>query len=134
LNAKYYVCNVTTCQRKDTNFVFCTVDCWDAHVPTLRHKNAWAEERRAPATAEVAPPEAPQRRDDLPQAPQAPASEDDILIVASKLKAYIKAKAGMSTAAGVMEILSDRVRKMSDKAIHRAELSSRKTVFDRDVA
>jgi hypothetical protein len=126
-NAKYYVCSVTTCQRKDTNFAFCTLDCWDAHVPTLRHKDAWGEERRAPATAEAPKPEA------AAKVAAAPASDEDILIVASKLKAYIKAKSGMSTSAEVMDKLSDKVRAMADKAIHRAELASRKTVLDRDV-
>ena len=149
-NAKYYVCSVSTCQRSATNFVFCQLDCWDAHVPTFRHKDAWAEERRAPATAEVpaapvakpapaptshAPPKssasAPAPSSD---APRTAASEDDILIVASKLKAYIRDKSGgMSTSASVMDKLSDKVRAMADKAIHRAELAGRKTVMDRDV-
>ena len=28
------------------------VDPWDAHVPMLRHRDAWAEERRSPSAAE----------------------------------------------------------------------------------
>ncbi len=146
-SAKYYVCSVSTCQRSATNFAFCSLDCWDAHVPTFRHKDAWAEERRAPATAEAAAPTtpAPPPRPSAPPPPAtkaaapraAPPSEeassDDILIVASKLKAYIRAKSGMSTSASVMDALSEKVRRMSDKAIHRAELAGRKTVMDRDV-
>jgi hypothetical protein len=31
---------------------FCSVACFQAHVPTLRHRDAWAEEKRAP-TLEV---------------------------------------------------------------------------------
>jgi histone H3/H4 len=31
---------------------FCSVACFQAHVPTLRHRDAWAEEKRAP-TAEA---------------------------------------------------------------------------------
>jgi hypothetical protein len=27
---------------------FCSVACFQAHVPTLRHRDAWAEEKRAP--------------------------------------------------------------------------------------
>jgi hypothetical protein len=27
---------------------FCSVACFQAHVPTLRHRDAWAEEQRAP--------------------------------------------------------------------------------------
>lgn len=45
---KYYVCNVTTCTRKRTGLTFCSVSCWDAHVPILRHKESWSEERISP--------------------------------------------------------------------------------------
>lgn len=31
---------------------FCSVECWDAHVPTMRHRDAWAIEKRAPSAAE----------------------------------------------------------------------------------
>lgn len=48
----YYVCNVSTCTRKRAGFVFCSVSCWDAHVPTMRHKESWAVERRAPTEQE----------------------------------------------------------------------------------
>lgn len=46
--AVYWVCNVSTCNRKRTGLVFCSVECWDSHVPMMRHKESWAEERRAP--------------------------------------------------------------------------------------
>jgi hypothetical protein len=29
--------------------VFCSVACWDSHVAILRHRDAWAEEARAPS-------------------------------------------------------------------------------------
>src|SRR3989441_654434 len=48
----YWACNVSTCNRPRTALVFCSVSCWDAHVPTLRHRDAWAEERRSPTAAE----------------------------------------------------------------------------------
>jgi len=32
--------------------VFCSVSCWDAHVPTLRHKESWAIEQKAPSEKE----------------------------------------------------------------------------------
>jgi len=48
--AMYYVCNVSTCNRKRTGLVFCSVDCWDSHVPMMRHRDSWAEERTAPAS------------------------------------------------------------------------------------
>lgn len=46
--AMYWVCDVSTCNRKRTGKVFCTVSCWDAHVPLMNHRQAYAEERRAP--------------------------------------------------------------------------------------
>ena len=46
--AKYWVCNVSTCNRKRTGLVFCNVSCWDAHVPMMNHRESWAEERTAP--------------------------------------------------------------------------------------
>ena len=45
---KYWVCNVSTCNRKRTGLAFCKVACWDAHLPTMNHRESWAEERRAP--------------------------------------------------------------------------------------
>jgi hypothetical protein len=44
----YYVCNVSTCNRKRTGYVFCSVDCWDAHLPLVNHREAWAVEETAP--------------------------------------------------------------------------------------
>jgi len=56
----------------------------------------------------------------------------DTLIVASKLKAYIKAKGGMNTSASVIDALSDVVRRACDAAIESAKRDGRKTVMDRD--
>ena len=52
----------------------------------------------------------------------------DTLIVASKLKNYIKAKSGMNTSANVMDRLSDLVRNLCDDAIMTARKEERKTV------
>ncbi len=56
----------------------------------------------------------------------------EILVVASKLKSYIKDKAGMNTSAAVMGVLSDKLRQMCDNAIAAAQRDGRKTVMDRD--
>jgi histone H3/H4 len=56
----------------------------------------------------------------------------DILIVASKLKDYIRAKSGMNTSGPVMEKLSEMVRRHCDRAILEANRDGRKTVMDRD--
>jgi len=57
---------------------------------------------------------------------------DEVLIVASKLKAYIKDKAEMNTSASVMSALSNKVRELCDDAIEKAKQDGRKTVKDRD--
>lgn len=48
----YNVCSVSTCNRKRTGLVFCSVECWDAHLGMARHRDAWAEDRTAPTKAE----------------------------------------------------------------------------------
>ena len=50
--AEYWVCNVSTCNRRRTGLVFCTVSCWDAHSPMMNHRESWAEERHAPTPEE----------------------------------------------------------------------------------
>src|SRR3954466_2000618 len=48
----HWVCSVSTCNRSRTRLVFCSVSCWDSHVATLRHRDAWAVEARAPGRHE----------------------------------------------------------------------------------
>ncbi len=47
--ALHWVCSVSTCNRSNTNYKFCSVACWDSHVSTLRHRDAGAIEARAPS-------------------------------------------------------------------------------------
>jgi histone H3/H4 len=61
-------------------------------------------------------------------------NEKEILVVASKLKKYIRSTAGMSTAANVAPALSDTIRNLCDQAIEKAKADKRKTVMDRDFA
>ncbi len=57
----------------------------------------------------------------------------EVLVVVSKLKNYIKAKSGgMSTSDKVAAVLSDRVKSLCDEAIEKARADGRKTVMDRD--
>jgi histone H3/H4 len=60
--------------------------------------------------------------------------EQEALVIASKVKAYIKAKADLKCSAAVIDELSKRVRAMCDEAIDRAKADKRKTVQDRDIA
>ena len=59
-------------------------------------------------------------------------SSSETLVVASKLKKYIKSQSGMNTSANVMSALSDRIRQMCNEAISNAQSDGRKTVMDRD--
>jgi hypothetical protein len=44
----YYLCSVSTCNRKRTTYRFCSPDCWDAHVADKNHRNAECIEESAP--------------------------------------------------------------------------------------
>lgn len=59
--------------------------------------------------------------------------DKEVLIVASKVKAYIKDKAGMNCSASVVDGLSDKVRALCDEAIENAKAAKRKTVQDKDI-
>ncbi|MDP6935751.1 MAG: hypothetical protein QGG40_22715 [Myxococcota bacterium] len=156
---KYWKCNVSTCNRARFQLVFCTLHCWDAHVPVMNHRSAWADEMVAPSRPQPAAggfaalpsggsaprPRAEstdqprtsdassRRRVSRPDAgPATDSGEKDILIVASKLKNYIRKRSGMNTSADVLEVLSDEVRALCDDAIHQAGAEGRKTVKGRD--
>jgi hypothetical protein len=49
VGAIYWTCNVSTCNRKRTGMVFCTVSCWEVHLPSANHRETWAVERTAPS-------------------------------------------------------------------------------------
>lgn len=153
---EYWACNVSTCNRGRTALAFCSVSCWDAHLAVVPHRESWAVEKRAPSreqwereqaaaqghapaakSAETTPPApasgTPPRRI-LP--PPAAARPDpiahDVLIVTSKLKAYVRARSGMNTSDRCVDPLSDAVRELADRAIEKARAEGRKTVLDRD--
>lgn len=133
-NTIYQACNVSSCRK----LVFCSVDCWNLHNPVMNHKSSWAEENRSPSKAAALgeSDSAPRRILVQPKSSQASASEafdsDEILIVASKLKAYIKDRYDMNTSGNVMEALSRDVRRLTDRAVEKARSEGRKTVMDRD--
>jgi len=135
-NARYYVCSVSTCNGPRTGYVFCSVGCWEVHLPGARHKDAAAIEMKSPATA--APAEGTRRiiASASPASASSPstsaAAPREVLIVASRLKDYITARSEMNTSANVMDVLSDFVRLACDRAIENARADGRKTVLDRD--
>jgi hypothetical protein len=133
-NAVYQVCSVSTCGKS----AFCSVTCWDMHVPVMNHKNAWAEEERSPARSAATVDTGPVRRI-VTSAPTSAAKgatsgpmETEVLIVASKLKQYVKDKYDLNTAANVMDALSREVRRLTDRAVEKARAEGRKTLMDRD--
>lgn len=151
---KYYVCSVSTCHGLRTGYSFCTVSCFESHLPGARHRDAGAIEKTAPLTAEtqdsVSANRPPEKRKIIPLQSSNPGPSSttafstaspslnagaiprDILIVASKLKDYIRSKSEMNTSANVLDILSDIVRMKADEAIENARREGRKTVLDRD--
>jgi len=99
--------------------------------------------------SERPPPEAPQDRPDtdgvvvhrkarlitgVPGArPAQPAQNDDeILVVVSKLKKFIREESEMNTSDTVFPVLSQHLRRLSTEAIKNAARDGRKTVMDRD--
>ena len=202
--SRYYVCSVSTCNRSRNPLTFCSLPCFEAHVPVLRHREAWAEEKLAPtrdqflAERELAessesssgrpgtalragsgedwrgsPAARAKQRpeqvvDNERQGAQNPrpgivtrahsverqaatatrfqpaatkellmSNEEgtkEVLVVISKVKAYIRAKSSMNTSDAVTEALSDLVRATCDQAIEKAKGEGRKTVMARDIA
>src|SRR3954470_22854141 len=47
--ATYWECSVSTCNRSRMPLYFCSVVCWDSHPSTVRHRDAYAVEARAPS-------------------------------------------------------------------------------------
>jgi hypothetical protein len=205
-SASYFVCSVSTCNRKRNPLYFCSLGCWEAHLPMMRHRDAWAEQVRAPTPAQweaeraerevtdddeaepnappvipigratpepvvpavtstpplpereattgvrriVRAPEPPREtvstrrsgpedalRASAPRAIEVREADDrelpeDVLVVVSKLKAYVKARSGMNTSDGVAGVLSDHIRRLCTEAIRNAARDGRRTVMDRD--
>ncbi len=147
---RYYVCSVSTCNQKRTGLVFCSVDCWDAHLGFSRHRaDAGAIEESAPARVEEVTEQRKLSGREV-KANQEPVPADiplsalssqetgslgntDVLVVTSKVKKYIKDRSGMNTSASTMEALTQCVILLCDQAIENAKGAERKTVMDRDV-
>ena len=152
---KYWICSVSTCNRIRTQLIFCNVSCFDAHVPVMNHRDAGAFEKRAPSleqwkreqqaapapassssspSASQPPRPSPAPVSAQPQPGPEPAGEsDEILVVVSKIKDYIRARSGMNTSDAVMRVLSHHLRTWLKDSIRRAAQDDRKTVLDRDV-
>lgn len=57
----------------------------------------------------------------------------EVLVIASRLKDYIDAQSGgFNTSQSVIDVLSEHLRRVSDRGIENAKADGRKTVMDRD--
>ena len=149
--ATWYACSVSTCNRKRTGLHFCSVECWDQHLPIARHREAWAVEEKAPSEQAWAAqqagesggsssagassdrgPSTGKRRVVASRQPEPAPGPREILVVASRLKDYIRKAYGMNTSDGVLEPLSDELRRLAARAADNAREDGRKTVLDRD--
>ncbi len=153
---KYWSCSVSTCNRSKLALYFCSLPCWEAHVPEARHRDAWAEEQRAPSrvaflaeqqsSAGAPSPTTsgavePTRNARIVGATgivsptntvRSDTDDDEVLVVVSKLKKYVRDHSGMNTSDGAIAPLSNHLRAICREAIRHANEEGRKTVMDRD--
>lgn len=139
---RHYVCSVSTCNGQRTGYVFCSVPCFEVHLPSARHKDAAAIESISPSLGQTSPPmpasqlgTTPSRKI-IPSTGSRSSSQTSItretLIIASRLKEFVQARAEMNTSAQVIDVLSDYVRVVCERAIDNARSDGRKTLMDRD--
>ena len=122
-------------------------------MPVARHRKAWALEATAPRTRAAETPPTPEpkprearrilpksspvtpaeRRSESPLSQPAADVPREILVVASRLKEYVRKRSGFNTSERVLAPLSDILREVVDEAIHNAARDERKTILDRDV-
>jgi hypothetical protein len=140
LGADHYLCSISTCNRKRTGMVFCSVSCWEVHLPVANHREAWAIDAKAPTTLEEPDKPAARKREPrrrvAPDTAPARATSDaprEILVVASRLKDYVRARSGFNTSERALDPLSEIIRRACDEAIENARRDGRKTVLDRDI-
>jgi hypothetical protein len=82
--ATYWQCSVSTCNRSRMPLYFCSVVCWDSHLSTVRHRDAYAVEVKAPTKdtwareqAESASQPAPRAQLVTPDRPHASAASSN---------------------------------------------------------
>ncbi|MEM7646292.1 MAG: hypothetical protein AAF203_05240 [Pseudomonadota bacterium] len=142
-SSRYYVCSVSSCNTKRTGLSFCSVSCFDQHIPGARHKSAGAVEEKAPSQAEaskITAAPAPVRRRIIPQQGKLsnPSNKQaskggEVLVIASRFKAFINDQAEYNTSASVMDVISDHLRHVAMQAIDNARADGRKTVMEQDL-
>ena len=139
LNSKYYECSVSTCTGQRTGYVFCSVSCWEVHLPGARHRDAGAVEKRSPSVPQSEESVAPKRiiisgspSGVAPSAAKKSPMSNEVLVVVSKMKQYIRDISEMNTSEDVNQFISEMIRTECEKAITQARAEGRKTVMARD--
>lgn len=134
LGSKYYECSVSTCTGDRTGYVFCSIPCWEFHLPGANHRSsAGAVEKFAPKSLEakriiVGSPSSPTTT----STPGTSSMSTEVLVVVSKMKQYIKDTSEFNTSEDVNQALSNMIRIACDRAVDKAKASGRKTVMARD--
>lgn len=131
----YYTCSVSTCNGQRTGYVFCGMGCFESHLPGARHRDAGAIEGKAPSRTVIRPTGAgagPVMGSATALGLARSATPQEVLVIASRLKEYIQDRSDFNTSASVMDVLSDHLRVLCDRAIDQARSDGRKTVMDRD--
>lgn len=149
--SKYYVCSVSTCGERRIGMNFCSVACWDTHRALMRHRgDAGAVEMTAPtrerAVRDAQAEQAGMRSEsaggkrkwatlkrDVASRRPSDVDEGEILVVASRVKAYIRERSGMNTGASTMRELTKHIVRLCHRGIENARREGRKTVLDRDI-
>ena len=137
-STKYYKCSVTSCDKKRSPAQFCSVDCWDVHRSIMSHKSAGADEYHSPTKDKWLEEQSSQpkvrivgQKSTIKES-QTAIESDEILVVVSKLKSFVKESTGLNTSADVMAALSDIIREACLKAAQNGHRSGRKTLMARD--
>lgn len=135
LGSMYYECNVSTCTSERTGYIFCSVACWEVHLPAAKHRSAGAVEKWAPKSLEA-------RKIIISSGSSATSSptsstssnsmSNEVLVVVSKMKQYIREKSDYNTSEDVNQVLSNMIRIACDRAIEKARAGGRKTVMAKD--
>jgi histone H3/H4 len=145
-SSKFFLCSVSTCKHPRKGFVFCSVECWDAHLGFANHRESWAEEAVAPKHNEVdnlqedrAPVRKivdPKNTNLIESAIASNSSMDiktDTLVVVSKVKQLIQSQSSFNTSQCCIDALTKKVVKECLKGIEKAKIAGRKTVMGRDI-
>ena len=115
------VCSVSTCNQTRTALAFCTVSCWDAHLPVARHRERGPRSAPRPARRggrrerEAAP-----ARASGGATPPPPPAESEVLSSRAGSRSTSASNPRLSHLRRVLGPLSEIVKRVCDEAIRSA--------------